>query len=90
MIDITAQESEGFGPLLRLFRFPKVYIHTSLHNESREQIPFRDMWLYLRRVYDRFGSQRMVYANFYEFLIMKDLVPFSSPKIRNGSLERLR
>ena len=76
MIDITAPDSYGFGPLLELSRFPNVYIRTSLHNPSKEQIPYRDMWPYLQRVYDRFGPQRMIYANFYELLIMKDLIPF--------------
>lgn len=44
--------------------------HTSLHNPSREQIPFRDMWPFLERAYDRFGPRRLIYANFYELLIM--------------------
>ena len=76
MLDITRPESEGIVPLLGLGRFPNVSIRTSLHNPSREQIPYRDMWPYLRRVYDRFGPRRMIYANFYELLIMKDLIPF--------------
>ncbi|MCZ6679269.1 MAG: amidohydrolase family protein [Candidatus Poribacteria bacterium] len=76
MIDIAAPDSEGFDQLLALSRLPNVYIRTSLHNSSREQMPYRDMWPYLRRVYDRFGPQRMIYANFYELLIMKDLIPF--------------
>ena len=76
MIDITAPDSEGFDPLLALSRLPNVYIRTSLHNPSRESIPYRDMWPYLERVYDRFGPQRMIYGNFFELLIMKDLIPF--------------
>jgi predicted TIM-barrel fold metal-dependent hydrolase len=76
MMDITAPDSEGFGPLLELSKWPNVTIRTSLHNPSREDIPFRDMWPYLERVYDRFGPRRMLYANFYELLIMKDLIPF--------------
>ncbi len=76
MIDITRPDSEGIGPLLGLARFPNVYIRTSLHNPSREPIPYRDMWPYLRRLYDRLGPQRMIYANFYELLIMQDLIPF--------------
>ena len=78
MIDITAPDSEGFDPLLALSRLPNVYIRTSLHNPSRESIPYRDMWPYLERVYDRFGPQRMIYGNFFELLIMKDLIPFFS------------
>jgi predicted TIM-barrel fold metal-dependent hydrolase len=76
MIDITRPDSEGIDQILALERLPNVYIRTSLHNSSKEQIPYRDMWPYLRRVYDRFGPQRMIYANFYELLIMKELIPF--------------
>ena len=76
MIDITRPDSEGIEPLLGLEKHPNVYIRTSLHNPSKEQMPFRDMWPYLERLYDRFGPKRMIYANFYELLIMKDLIPF--------------
>jgi len=76
MMDITAPDREGFDKLLGLSHFPNVYIRTSMHNPSREQMPYRDMWPYLQRVYDRFGPQRMIYANFYELLIITDLIPF--------------
>jgi predicted TIM-barrel fold metal-dependent hydrolase len=76
MIDITRPDSEGIEPLLALEKHPNVYIRTSLHNPSNEQMPYRDMWPYLERIYDRFGPRRMIYANFYELLIMKDLIPF--------------
>ncbi|MFC1525649.1 amidohydrolase family protein [Candidatus Latescibacterota bacterium] len=76
MIDISRPDEEGFGPLLDLHRFPNVYVRTSLHNPSKEELPFRDMWPYLERVYDAFGPRRLIYGNFYELLIMKDLIPF--------------
>jgi predicted TIM-barrel fold metal-dependent hydrolase len=76
MIDITAPDSAGFGPLLGLARLPNVYVRTSLHNPSKQQIPYRDVWPFLRRIYDRFGPKRLVWANFFEFTIMKDLIPF--------------
>ena len=76
MIDISRPDSEGIDPLLDLERHPNVYIRTSLHNPSKEQTPYRDMWPYLRRIYDRFGPRRMIYANFYELLIMQELIPF--------------
>jgi hypothetical protein len=41
-------------------------------------MPFRDMWPLLRQVYDAFGAKRMLYGNFYEYLIMADLIPFFS------------
>jgi predicted TIM-barrel fold metal-dependent hydrolase len=76
MIDITRPDSEGIDQVLALERLPNVYVRTSLHNPSREAVPYRDMWPYLRRVYDTFGPRRMIYANFFELLIMKELIPF--------------
>jgi predicted TIM-barrel fold metal-dependent hydrolase len=77
MIDITAPDSDGFGPLLNLERFPNVYVRTSLHNPSKtKQMPYRDVWPFLRRLYDRYGPKRLVYANFFETTIMRDLIPF--------------
>jgi L-fuconolactonase len=77
MIDITAPDSAGFGPLLNLARLPNVYVRTSLHNPSKtKQTPYRDVWPFLRRLYDRFGPRRLVWANFFEYVIMKDLIPF--------------
>jgi len=77
MIDITAPDSAGFGPLLDLQRFPNVYIRTSLHNPSKtRETPYRDVWPFLRRIYDRFGPRRLIYANFFEYVIMKELIPF--------------
>jgi len=76
MIDITKPDSEGIDGILALKNLKNVYVRTSLHNPSQQKPPFRDMWPYLRKVYDAFGPRRMIYANFYELLIMKDLVPF--------------
>jgi len=77
MIDINAPDSEGFGPLLDLAKFPNVYIRTTMVNPSKtKQLPYRDVWPFLRRLYDRYGAQRMVYANFFEYLVIKDLIPF--------------
>jgi len=76
MFDITAPDSDGFDPLMALNRHPNVYLRTSLHNPSQEKLPFYDMWPYLERAYDSFGPQKLIYANDYELLIMKDLIPF--------------
>ena len=86
MIDISRPDGEGIEPLLDLERHSNVYIRTSLHNPSKEQTPYRDMWPYLRRVYDRFGPERMIYANFYELLIIKDLIPFFTPSDKDWIL----
>lgn len=76
MIDITASDEDGFGPLLDMNRLPNVYVRTSLHNPSREETPYRDVWPFLERVYDAYGPERMVWANFFEYVIMKELIPF--------------
>ena len=76
MIDITAPDEAGFGPLLQLKRFPNVYIRTSIHNPSRQGPPYRDVWPFLERLYHAYGPERMLFANFFEYLIMKEMIPF--------------
>lgn len=89
MIDINAPDSEGFGPLLDLSRFPNVYVRTSLHNPSKtKQMPYRDVWPFLRRLYDRFGPRRLVWANFFEYVIMKELIPFFTAEDKEWILGR--
>ncbi|HZT30681.1 MAG TPA: amidohydrolase family protein [Bryobacteraceae bacterium] len=89
MIDITAPDEDGFGPLLDLAKYPNVYVRTSLHNPSKtKQPPFRDVWPFLRRLYDRFGPRRLVWANFFELLIMKELIPFFSAEDKEWILGR--
>lgn len=89
MIDITKPDSDGFGPLLDLARHPNVYVRTSLHNPSKtKQLPFRDVWPFLHRLYDRYGPRRLVYANFYELLIMKEIIPFFKPEDKEWILGR--
>ena len=53
-----------------------------------KQLPFRDVWPFLRRVYDRFGPRRLVWANFYELLIMKELIPFFTAEDKEWILGR--
>ena len=93
MIDITAQDEAGFGPLLDMARLPNVHVRTSLHNPSKQDPPFRDVWPFLERMYDAYGPKRLIYANFYEYLIMKDLIPFftedDKPWILGGNAEKL-
>ena len=89
MIDITAPDEKGFGPLLDLARLPNVYVRTSLHNPSKtKELPFRDVWPFLRRVYDRFGPRRLVWANFHELLIMKEIIPFFTAEDKEWILGR--
>ena len=88
MIDISKPDSEGFGPLLDLARFPNVWVRTSLHNPSRQGTPYRDVWPFLRRVYDRFGPKRMIWANFFEYTIMKELIPFFTAEDKEWILGR--
>ncbi len=86
MIDITASDSDGFKPLLDLSTYPNVYIRTSLHNPSRQELPYRDMWPYLERVYDSFGPKKLIYASDYELLVMKDLIPFFTTEDKKSIL----
>jgi predicted TIM-barrel fold metal-dependent hydrolase len=89
MIDIAAADSDGFGPLLDLARYSNVYIRTSLHNPSKtRQMPFRDVWPFLRRLYDRYGARRMVWANFYEYMIIREMIPFFSAEDKEWIMGR--
>ena len=88
MIDITRPDSEGFQPLLDLHRHPNVYLRTSLHNPSGQKLPYRDMWPYLERAYDCFGPRKLIYANDYELLVMKDLIPFFTSQDKEWILGR--
>jgi predicted TIM-barrel fold metal-dependent hydrolase len=78
MIDISRPDDEGFGPLLDMHRLPNVFIRTSMHNPSQQRPPFKDVWPYLERVYDAYGAQRMLWGNFYEMLIIQEMIPFFS------------
>lgn len=93
MIDITAPDEAGFGPLLDMERLPNIYVRTSLHNPSKEEIPYRDLWPFLERMYERYGAERMLFANFFEYVIMKDMVPFFTKAdkewILGGTAEKL-
>jgi predicted TIM-barrel fold metal-dependent hydrolase len=89
MIDIAAPDSEGIDPLAGLAKLPNVYARTSLHNPSKtKQLPFHDVWPYLRRLYDAFGPRRLVYANFYELVIMKEMIPFFTAEDKEWILGR--
>jgi predicted TIM-barrel fold metal-dependent hydrolase len=88
-IDITAPDSAGFGALLDLARYPNVHIRTSIQTLSKTgKMPFRDVWPFLERLYDRFGPRRLVWSNFEEYLIMKELIPFFRPEDKEWILGR--
>ncbi|MDA0337736.1 MAG: amidohydrolase family protein [bacterium] len=86
MIDILRPDAEGIDAIVALARWPNVYVRTSLHNPSRQSAPFRDMWPYLRRVYDAFGPQRLLWANYYEYLIMAEMIDFFTAEDRRWIL----
>ena len=88
MIGITAADSGGGRPLLDQSEFPNVYVRGALHNPSRQETPYRDVWPFLQRIYDRFGPQRMLFANFFEYLIMKELIPFFTGEDKEWILGR--
>lgn len=93
MIDISRPDSEGIDPLCNLSRFSNVYVRTSMHNVSKEHTPYRDVWPYLRKLYDAYGPQRMVFANFFEYLINKEMIPFFTAEdkewILGGTAEKI-
>jgi L-fuconolactonase len=94
MIDISRPDEEGIDRIVELARLPNVHVRTSLHNPSKEKRPpFRDMWPYLRRVYDAFGPRRLLWANFYEYLIMAEMIDFFTSEDRRwilgGTAQRL-
>ncbi|MBI3965312.1 MAG: amidohydrolase [Chloroflexi bacterium] len=64
-----AEEAEPFAPLyktLGLAKYPKVYVNvTALPVASKEPYPFKDTYEPLRRVYDAFGPQRMLWGTDY-------------------------
>ena len=75
--------------MLELARLPNVYMRTSLHNPSKtRRTPYRDVWPFLERLYDRFGPQRLIWANFFEYVIMKDLIPFFTAEDKQWILGR--
>ncbi len=89
MIDITAPDSAGFGPLLGLVKYPNVYVRTSLHNPSKtKEMPYRDVWPFLQRIYDTFGPKRLIWGNFFEYVIMKEIIPFFKPEDKEWILGR--
>ena len=89
MIDIAKPDSEGITPLTGLAKYPNVHARTSLHNPSKTRtLPFRDVWPYLQRLYDAFGPRRLVYANFYELVIMRELIPFFKAEDKEWILGR--
>ncbi len=94
MIDISRPDAEGIDLITDLARWPNVYMRTSLHNPSKEsRPPFGDMWPYLRRAYDAFGPRRLLWGNYYEYLIMAEMIDFFTTEDRRwilgGTAEKL-
>ena len=38
------------------------------------------MWPLLRRVYEVFGAERLLFSGFHELLILQDITPFFTPE----------
>jgi hypothetical protein len=51
-------------------------------------MPYKDVWPFLRRLYDRYGAKRMLCANFFEYTIMKDVIPFFTPEDKEWIMGR--
>jgi len=88
MIDINRPDSEGIDQLVALARSPNVYMRTYLGNTSKQRVPCRDMWPYLKRIYDSFGPRRMVWTNFHELLIMKEVIAYFTAEDKEWILDK--
>ncbi len=88
-VDVSDLNSKGCIDLLNLSRHPNVYVRTSMHTLSKTQeTPFRDVWPFLRKLYDRYGPRRLIWANFEEYIIMKELIPFFTAEDKEWILGR--
>ena len=63
MADCPIDQPEELKKLLALARYPRVYVKIShLWSLSREAYPYRDTHDQVRRLYDAFGPQRLMWG----------------------------
>jgi L-fuconolactonase len=63
MADSPIERPEELKKLLGLARFPRVYVKLShLWSLSRENYPYRDTYDHVKRLYDAFGPQRLMWG----------------------------
>jgi len=89
MIDIDEPGRKGFETLLSFEKYSNVYCKVHLNDPSKsKEIPFRDMFPFLQRLYERYGPRRLMYAHLCELLIIKEIVPFFTSEDRDWILGR--
>jgi predicted TIM-barrel fold metal-dependent hydrolase len=63
MADCPIDQPDQLEKLLALKRYPKLFVKIShTWSLSRQPFPFRDTWPQVKRVYDAFGPQRLMWA----------------------------
>ncbi|WP_233847204.1 amidohydrolase family protein [Paraburkholderia sp. HD33-4] len=63
MADTPLDEPQQLQSLLELARYPKVYVKIShLWSLSKQVYPFADSFVMLKKVYDAFGAQRLIWG----------------------------
>jgi len=63
MADCPADQPEELKKLLALARFPKVFVKVShTWSVSKEPYPYRDAQAQVKRLYDAFGPQRLMWG----------------------------
>lgn len=63
MADCPLGQPEELNKLLALARYPKVFVKIShTWSLSREPYPYRDSWRQVKRLYDVFGPQRLMWG----------------------------
>jgi len=49
-------------------------------------MPYRDVWPFLQRLYDRYGPRQLVWSNLDAYLIIKQLIPFFTAEHKESIL----
>jgi len=63
MADALPDRPDEISELLTMARYPRVYVKIShTWSISHEDYPWRDTWELVKRVYDAFGAQRIMWA----------------------------
>lgn len=98
MADFTLDRPEELQALLALARYPRVYVKIShTWSISRQPYPWRDTFDAVKRVYQAFGPQRLMWATDWPMClsratygqtlsVVRDEMPFFSPEDREWIL----
>jgi L-fuconolactonase len=63
MADCPIDQPAQLAPLLEFRRYPKLFVKVShTWSLSREEYPYRDTWRQVKKLYDAFGPQRLMWG----------------------------